>query len=187
MPIYTKTGDKGETALFGGKRVLKCHELVDVYGSIDELNCWIGLASSKLKAQSSKKLFNTIQNDLFVIGSTLAGWEGDVSELSQHVVLFEKTIDTWEKQLSPLTHFILPGGSEIGALVHVCRATTRKVERQVVAYAEISNFKFQISKHTMAVLIQYLNRLSDLFFVMARIINKKQKKKETIWIGITKK
>lgn len=187
MKIYTKTGDKGETSLFGGTRVSKSDAQVDLYGSIDELNSWIGLTRSKIKDQKSKRLLEDIQNDLFVIGSTFAGWKGDLSSLTLRVSTFENEIDRMDKKLPELKNFILPGGSEVGAFLHVARTTTRRVERQLVGLSKISNSQVSISKQNMDAIIMYFNRLSDLFFQMARFINKQQKKKETIWVGIKRK
>ena len=179
MPIYTRTGDTGSTSLFGGKRVLKCEELVDVYGSIDELNSWIGLTISKIKNQKSKIFLEQVQSDLFTIGSVLAGWKGDLSMLSGRVSEMEKRIDAMEKDLPELRNFILPGGTEVGSFVHIARAICRRVERQTVALAQ--------KQPADPIIIKYLNRLSDLFFMLARFINKLEKKQEVVWIGIKRK
>jgi len=179
MPIYTRTGDRGTTALFGGKRVLKCDELVDVYGSIDELNSWIGLVSEKCKVKSVKSFLTIIQSDLFTIGSSLAGWKGDLSRLSGRVIEMEKHIDEMDKYLPQLRNFILPGGSEAGSFIHIARAMCRRLERQTVALAQ--------NQEVDARIIKYLNRLSDLLFMEARFINKKAGVKETVWSGMKKK
>jgi cob(I)alamin adenosyltransferase len=177
MPIYTRTGDAGTTALFGGKRVLKCEELVDVYGSIDELNSWVGLIASELKFVDIQKFLLVVQSDLFTIGSTFAGWEGGkLDALDERIKEMERRIDSMEESLPALTNFILPGGSQTGAHIHVVRSICRRVERQTVALAQ---------KQTVDPLtIKYLNRLSDLFFVLARYINNKQNVGETVWSGI---
>lgn len=181
MSIYTKTGDRGETSLFGGKRVLKCDELVDVYGSIDELNSWIGLISSKIRIQSSKRFMKLVQSDLFMIGSTLAGWkDGDLSVLNTRVDEMEKWIDQMETVLPRLNNFILPGGSSAATEVHIARSICRRVERQTVALLETPNM-------IREPVIRYLNRLSDLFFMLARFINKSAKVEETVWSGTRKK
>ncbi len=175
MAIYTRTGDDGTTGLFGGKRVLKCEELVDVYGSIDELNSWIGLVRTQevgLKTQD-KSFFQTIQEDLFTIGSTLAGWKGDLTDIGKRVGEMEKQIDEWEKELPDLTNFILPGGSTDAARVHVARSICRRVERQAVALKQ--------KKEIDPAIIKYLNRLSDLLFTLARIINKNANVAEILW------
>jgi len=183
MSLYTKTGDDGTTALFGGKRVLKCEELVDVYGSIDELNSVIGLLRSTTKNKKDKELLGCVQNDLFLIGSILAGWNGDLAPLTKQVFIMEGYIDQSEKTLQPLSHFILPGGSKDASLVHIARSITRRVERQVVSLLVNKSQKFKKQEYIQRTMITYLNRLSDLLFMMARGINKKAGVKETIWIG----
>jgi len=109
MPIYTRAGDTGTTSLFGGKRVLKCEELVDVYGSMDELNSWVGLIISEIKQAHLKELLTKIQSDLFTIGGNLAGWKTDLSSLPTRVTEMEVEIDAMEEKLPKLTNFILPG------------------------------------------------------------------------------
>ncbi len=168
MPIYTKTGDDGTTSLFGGKRVLKCEELVDVYGSIDELNSWMGFINAKLKNP-----LQNIQSDLLTIGSHLAGSKIKVNTLEIRVRDMEKQIDTMDIQLPKLTNFILPGGSELASQIHIARSICRRVERQVVALSK--------KQHIDPLIIKYLNRLSDLFFMLARFINKQVNVKEIIW------
>jgi cob(I)alamin adenosyltransferase len=175
MPIYTRAGDTGTTSLFGGKKVLKCNELVDVYGSIDELNSWVGFCISTMTDKRSILFLQAVQRDLFTIGSTLAGWKGDVSSLSFRVREMEHWIDTMEMKLPDLSNFILPGGNNKASIIHVARSLTRRVERQVVALLH--------KKNTDVIIITYLNRLSDLFFVLARYINKKSHEPELIWNG----
>lgn len=159
MPIYTRTGDKGLTSLFGGKRVPKSDSRVELYGSIDELNSWLGLFQDKYLA--------VIQSDLFTIGSTLAGWQGNVDFIDARVVQMEQWIDEMDKKLPPLSNFILPRGQ-----MNIARSVCRRVER--LAVREKADPR----------IIKYLNRLSDLLFTMARVINKRQKVKEKIWSGI---
>ncbi len=173
MSIYTRTGDDGTTALFGGKRVLKCEDLVDAYGSLDELNSWVGFIASQSKEQSEKKFLQTIQSDLFTIGSTLAGWKGDITQLGKRVIEMEQWIDRMEKVLPELTNFILPGGSTNGARVHLARSVCRRVERKIVALKKKQEVDLSI--------IEYLNRFSDLLFTLARIINKDANVPEIIW------
>jgi cob(I)alamin adenosyltransferase len=179
MPIYTRTGDKGTTALFGGKRVLKCHELVDVYGSIDELNSWVGLVASQLDIPDVRDFLSSIQADLFIIGGHLAGWQTDLSPIEGRVGQMEKNIDDMEKTLPPLKNFILPGGSALGATVHLARGVCRRVERQAVSLDQKQPVDAEIMK--------YLNRLSDFLFMLARFINKQQGAVEVIWQGIDRK
>lgn len=182
MSIYTRTGDTGMTSLFGGKRVLKCEELVDVYGSIDELNSWVGLIAADLDVQEVQQFLEAIQSDLFTIGSTLAGWHGSrdgkehLDALELRIKEMEARIDLFEKELPSIRNFILPGGSVLGARTHIVRAICRRVERQTVAL---------LSKQSInPVIIKYLNRLSDLLFMLARFINKLEKADEVTWQGI---
>lgn len=177
MPIYTKTGDTGETSLFGGKRVLKCEELVDVYGSIDELNSWVGLIASQIKTKDIQEFLFLIQKDLFTIGSNLAGWKANLTVLPQRVKEMEKQIDQMEQKVGKLQNFILPGGTLLGSFIHLARAVCRRVERQTVAF-----FQGQTLKEK-GLTLMYLNRLSDLFFMFARFINKQENVQEHIWKG----
>jgi cob(I)alamin adenosyltransferase len=179
MRIYTKTGDKGETSLFGGKRVLKCEELVDAYGSIDELNSWVGLVVSSLKQTEKKEFLQKIQADLFTIGGSLAGWETKLSYLPTRVTEMEVEIDAMESTLPELKNFILPGGTEEASLVHLARSICRRVERQVVGLKQ----KQEVDER----IITYLNRLSDLFFVLARFINNSAGIHDVVWQGIERK
>lgn len=176
MPIYTRTGDTGTTALFGGKRVLKSEALVDVYGSVDELNSWVGLIAGQLTVADVQNFLFEIQSDLFTIGSVLAGWEKNLTHLDGRIVQMEARIDLMEKALPPLTNFILPGGSVLGAQTHIARSICRRVERQTVALLQ--------KQFVDPLIIKYLNRLSDLFFDLARYINKQQNVEEVAWIGI---
>ncbi len=179
MSIYTRTGDAGKTSLFGGKRILKCEELVDVYGSIDELNSWVGLIISQITVPDVQQFLSTIQTDLFTIGSSLAGWKGDLNSLNKRILEMEARIDALEKELPAIKNFILPGGSVLGSYVHLTRSICRRVERQTVSLSQKEKIDPMI--------IKYLNRLSDLFFMLARFINKQSNVPETIWSGIEKK
>ena len=185
MPIYTRTGDTGLTSLFGGKRVLKCEELVDVYGSIDELNSWVGLIASQLAVPDVQQFLAIIQSDLFVIGSFFAGSRVDLDMVDGRVKEMEARIDVLEKELPKLRNFILPGGSQLGSLMHVARSICRRVERQTVALAQKSARNASASvaggENVDPVIIKYLNRLSDLFFMLARFINKQSETPEIIW------
>jgi len=185
MSIYTRTGDSGTTSLFGGKRVLKCEELVDVYGSIDEVNSWLGLILCDVKEDHLKKLFLEIQSDLFIIGGYLAGGSIELSGLSTRVTQMEVEIDAMEKGLPKLNNFILPGGTVAGSRLHIIRSITRRVERQVVKLAtqatQAGPATQQIQNKDMKIIIKYLNRLSDLFFVLARYINNQAHVGEIVW------
>ncbi|MFZ5535597.1 MAG: cob(I)yrinic acid a,c-diamide adenosyltransferase [Patescibacteria group bacterium] len=179
MPIYTKTGDTGSTALFGGKRVLKCEELVDVYGSIDELNSWIGMVAGVIDTADVQTFLFAIQTDLFTVGSHLAGWTADLSVLPKRVSEMEARIDVLDDTLPKLTNFILPGGTKLASEIHLARAVCRRVERQLVSLGQ---------KQTVDPKIYvYLNRLSDLLFMLARFINHTAGVVEVTWQGIDRK
>ena len=179
MPIYTQTGDTGSTSLFGGKRVLKCEELVDVYGSIDELNSWIGLVASVIDTSDVQQFLATIQSDLFTIGSHLAGWEADLKHLPKRVEEMEARIDVLDDTLPKLTNFILPGGTTLASNIHLARAVCRRVERQAVALGQKQTIDPRI--------FMFLNRLSDMLFMLSRFINHEAGIVEVTWQGIDRK
>lgn len=192
MPIYTRTGDDGTTALFGGKRVLKCEELVDVYGSIDELNSWVGLVATQITDDDTKNFLQDIQADLFVIGSMMAGWKaGGAENLTVCAEDMEVRIDAMEETLPKLTNFILPGGTVPASYVHLARSIARRVERQIVklreTHAKADEPWEHLTTFEWSSIIQYINRLSDLLFVLARFINKDASVPELVWSGISKK
>lgn len=169
MKIYTKTGDMGETVLFGGEGVSKDHPRLQAYGSIDELNSFIGwLRAAGLDADLDT-VMHTAQNKLFAIGAELASpdrgrLEGRHEAINENDVLdMEQQIDKWEDDLDPIKNFILPGGTEAASRAHCVRTVTRRAERLVVALKR----EVEIAP----VIIRYLNRFSDLAFVLARIIN----------------
>lgn len=186
VKIYTKTGDKGETSLFGGKRVSKASLRIEAVGVIDELNSAIGIAiaenqKSTLRLHSGQELKTEllkIQHDLFTIGSILAS-PGTIHHtlnpipLKDRITDFEKLIDKLTGELPELRNFVLPGGSRAGAALHLTRTICRRAERRVVALSK----KEQIDEQILV----YLNRSSDLLFTMARFVNFKQGKKEIIW------
>lgn len=181
MKIYTKTGDKGETGLFAGNRVPKNSERIEAYGTIDELNSFIGLAIVEVKSKEVKSLLERIQNQLFTAGSDLATPEIETNNklsvprvTAEFYQEIEKNIDSFESQLEGLKHFILPGGSKSAAYLHICRTITRRAERRTVTLSK----KEKIGEN----IIIYLNRLSDLFFVLARFENKQAKIPDTKWI-----
>ena len=180
MPIYTRTGDKGKTSLFDGTRVLKSHKRVETYGTIDELNSNIGVVIAEIKELRLKNKdiveeLEAIQHDLFDIGSALATPHPlPVEGLEKRPKEFEVLIDTLTKQMPEIKYFILPGGGKAGSFLHVCRTITRRVERQLVALMQKEDVDQDI--------VVYLNRLSDLFFTLARYVNYKEKKKEVRWI-----
>jgi cob(I)alamin adenosyltransferase len=180
MKIYTKGGDKGQTGLFGGERVSKNSERIEAYGTIDELNSFIGLAVEEVKSPEIKTVLQKIQNELFTLGSDLATPLDEKNEkykiprvpksFYQEV---EKQIDKIEEQLEPLQNFILPGGSKASALLNICRTICRRAERRVVALKASIDIGENI--------IIFLNRLSDLFFVLARYENMISGIPDIIW------
>ncbi|MBI3980895.1 cob(I)yrinic acid a,c-diamide adenosyltransferase [Candidatus Microgenomates bacterium] len=176
LKIYTKTGDLGQTSLYGGKRVWKNDLAVEAYGELDELNSLVGLIRIELKQKNSltgfAEVLEKIQKNLFVIGSNLAGYD---KQETLPVKDLEELIDRLEKDLPEIRNFILPGGEKTAGLLHFARSVCRRVERRVVRLAQEKKLDKDI--------IIYLNRLSDLFFEMARYINWKKKIKETVWSG----
>lgn len=179
MAIYTRSGDKGKTSLLKGKRVSKSDLRIEVLGSIDELNSTIGVVlSSKYQVLTIKKELIEIQKDLFNINSCLADPSAKCLNLSKKWLLtrvneIEQHIDEMTIKMPVLKHFILPGGGETGARLHLARTVCRRAERSMV----LLNKKEKINTE----IINYLNRLSDLLFTMARFSNFKEKKKEQIW------
>jgi cob(I)alamin adenosyltransferase len=180
MKIYTKTGDKGETGLFGGERVSKDSLRISAYGTVDELNSFIGLAITEVKDESVKKNLLKIQNQLFVVGSDLATPENEKTNKlniqrtpASFYADIEKMIDEYDAQLEELLNFILPGGSKSAALLHVCRTICRRAEREVVALKSSVTIGENI--------LIFLNRLSDLLFVLSRFENKVSNHPDTIW------
>lgn len=163
MPIYTRTGDSGMTGLYGGKRISKADCQIETYGSIDELTSYIGLVVVKLKNKEEADFLVEIQKDLYQIMGFLSGAKIDLSVLEKKVTQFEKKIDLIEEKLPKLNKFIIPGGDEISSLFQILRVLCRKVERRIIDYfnkKKITNDELRI--------IKYLNRLSDLFFDLAR-------------------
>jgi cob(I)alamin adenosyltransferase len=187
MKIYTRTGDKGKTGLIGGTRVPKSDGRISTYGQIDELNANVGLAISILKKKAVQKIFtdiiemlSSIQNDLFILGSDLADPDYPPSPQSktprvtqQMISGIERSIDKFETELQPISFFILPGGTCESSILHVCRSVARRAEVSLVAVATTQ----PINEKIMA----YLNRLSDLFFVVARVCNNRQNFNDVAW------
>ena len=169
MKIYTKTGDKGTTSLFGGKRVEKDDLRIDTYGTVDELNALIGAAVSEINNQELIEVLQNIQLDLFTLGSDLATPEENnvkftVPRVTESFVKkLEENIDKFNDKLPELKNFILPGGSKAAALLHLARTVCRRGERAVV--------KLQKNENIGENILVYLNRLSDLLFVLARYAN----------------
>ena len=180
MKIYTKTGDKGETGLFGGERVSKDSLRISAYGTIDELNSYIGYTITETKDESIKKSLSLIQNYLFTVGSDLATPETEknaklkIQRTPESFYLeIERMIDKYDSELEELKNFILPGGSKSSALLHICRTICRRAEREVVALKKTVTIGENI--------IIFLNRLSDLFFVLSRFENKVSNHPDVIW------
>jgi cob(I)alamin adenosyltransferase len=174
--IYTRTGDKGETGLVDGTRVPKDSIRVQAYGDIDELNSALGLVRAFLIDDQLDSLIEELQKDLFTVGAELALSEGDSNNkriTSQHILELEKIIDRYQLQLPPLKAFILPGGGKAGAVLHFARAVARRAERKMITLARSEKINDQ--------LIPYINRLSDLLFVLARAANHRENKTEIQW------
>jgi cob(I)alamin adenosyltransferase len=178
--IYTRGGDKGETGLFGGGRVPKDHPRVEAYGAVDELNAALGLARSQGVAGDLDGLLDRLQRELFVLGADLAtppatsAREDRVTRLpAGAAAALEAEIDRCEEELEPLQTFILPGGSACGAALHLARTICRRAERRLVSAAASESFSPGA--------VPYLNRLSDLLFVMARLANARAGRSEPTW------
>lgn len=171
MRIYTRRGDGGQTGLFGGGRVPKDHPRVDAYGTVDELNSVLGRAVLAVRAEGTEERLGIVQQDLFTLGAVLAtppAPQGrrrpDLPELPEgRVAEMEGWIDEADEALEPLDGFVVPGGSEAGAELHVARTVCRRAERAVVGLAADAEVDEEI--------LAYLNRLSDLLFVLARLEN----------------
>jgi cob(I)alamin adenosyltransferase len=183
MKIYTRTGDSGDTGLFGGPRVRKDDVRIEAFGTVDELNAVLGMVRTEHSSHGLPELLESLQHDLFVIGAELA-----TAEPGQHtmpaigtadVERLEGCIDQYEADLAPLKQFILPGGSPTGATFHVARAVCRRAERRVITLQGTSDTEIS------ATIVVYLNRLSDLLFVLARIANQQAGQPEIAWKNST--
>ena len=171
MSIVTKTGDTGETGLFGGKRVKKSDAQVEAYGAIDEATCFIGVAYESVSNPEIQTLLTDIQFHLYLIMGYISGAQLEGKKLTIHLKTIEKEIVDLELVLPKLTRFILPQGSEEAARLQVARAMVRSAERRVVAYVD---GKDKQNKDD-ALLIRYINRLSDLFFMLARLYSEHER------------
>lgn len=176
--IYTKTGDQGETGLFGGKRLPKSHLRIESYGTVDELNSWIGLIRDLTQYPKTEGVLTNIQNTLFVVGSNLATDPEKAMDIptiqESSITILEKEIDRMESELAPLKTFILPGGHPTVSNIHIARCVCRRAERGVVALGLIDEVP--------DIILQYLNRLSDYLFVLSRWVGMKLGAKEIPWI-----
>jgi cob(I)alamin adenosyltransferase len=181
LKIYTKTGDKGDTGLIDGSRISKSDLRIIAYGVVDEANSHIGLIISNLERNSIfddvKKILLNVQQDLFVLGAELANpntlKDDNMLVKREMISTIEKYIDKFESELAPLSNFILPGGSIESSLLHICRTVVRRAETSAVALAKEQKINQEI--------LTYLNRISDLFFVLARVTNKRQKRNDIPW------
>jgi cob(I)alamin adenosyltransferase len=179
MKIYTRTGDTGQTGLFGGARSAKDALRIEACGAVDELNAQIGWAHSQQSDPAVKDSLAAIQNELFIVGGDIASPAASrVPRIHpEHVERLEGEIDRWEAELPPLRQFILPSGSTGGSAIHVARAVCRRAERRLVALAR--------QEELNSYLLAYINRLSDYLFVLARISNTRAGAAETPWIHKT--
>lgn len=178
MKIYTRTGDQGTTSLFGGKRVSKADIRIDAYGTVDELNSWMGVVRDQEVNTARKNILVHIQDRLFTIGSSLATEPGNTkvkipSLAETDILTLEKEIDAMEAMLSPLKSFILPGGHPSVSFGHVARTACRRAERIVIALNQLEAVD--------PLVIKYLNRLSDYLFVLTRKMAHELRADETPW------
>lgn len=179
MKIYTRTGDKGQTGLLGGTRVPKDHLRIEAYGTVDELNSQVGMLRD-LAGAHHRDLLLTIQDTLFAVGSRLASGSNEEADKFKvptvgdaEIAALERVMDGMDTELEPLRSFILPGGHPTVSQAHICRTVCRRAERQVVRLAAAEDVPETV--------VRYLNRLSDLFFVLARHLSKLHGVAETPW------
>lgn len=170
MKIYTKTGDEGDTKLFGGQKIKKSNKRIQTYGDIDELNAVLGITLAHINTPSLKNIILALQNELFILGSDLATpieqsiGNKTIPRIKEEMVLnLEELIDKHEEQIPPIRNFILPNGTITASFLHMARTITRRAERSIVALMEEESINKTVLK--------YVNRLSDLFFVLARFDN----------------
>ncbi len=178
MKIYTKTGDAGDTALFGGQRLPKDDSRIEAYGTVDELNAHLGLIVRHCDSPDLKSRLLRVQGELLQVGADLATpLDAKTSYITRleaaPIARLEAEIDEWDAILPPLTNFILPGGSQPGAELHIARTICRRAERRAVSLARAEVITPNV--------IIYLNRLSDWLFVLARLVNHRQNVPEIAW------
>jgi cob(I)alamin adenosyltransferase len=176
LKIYTKTGDDGTTGLQGNARVSKSNPRITAYGTVDEANTVLGIILSYELDDDIAVLLNLIQNELFVVGADLSNpnlIDKKNRVTTDMICNLEKNIDKYDAELSPLTNFILPGGNIVASQLHHVRAVIRRAETQIVSLNEQEKINTNC--------IRYVNRLSDLFFVLGRIVNKRGGQKDIIW------
>lgn len=180
MKIYTRTGDGGETGLLGGVRVRKSVLRVEAYGTLDELGASLGVAGAALADPDVAVLLQSVQRDLFALGAQLADVRGGEAQPTgkaavpdARLVELEQAIDRAQAELPPLRAFLLPGGCEAGARLHLARTICRRAERRIAALAE--------AEPVAPIVLAYVNRLSDLLFVLARLVNHRAHIRELTW------
>jgi cob(I)alamin adenosyltransferase len=175
--IYTRTGDRGETGLIGGQRVPKDHRRVEAYGAVDELNAHLGVVRAQTEAAPIDALLARIQHRLFDLGAELATPAGPTPGASSisdsEIAELERAIDTHQATLTPLREFILPGGDLVASTLHVARTVCRRAERRLVTLGR--------DEPVPGELLRYLNRLSDLLFVLARVANQRAGRPDVTW------
>ena len=180
LKIYTKTGDAGKTSLLGGKKVPKNNMRIESYGNTDELNSFLGLLNDQIRDKETNHFLKKIQDRLFTIGSMLAMETKKKSSIAipvlheEDVLQLEEKIDEMDKELPPMKSFVLPGGHPLVSSAHICRTVCSRAERSVVS--------LQINGEMVdPIIIKYLNRLSDYFFMLARLLAKKNQAEEILW------
>lgn len=180
MKIYTKTGDRGTTSLIGGTKVLKSHDRIEAYGTVDELNSYVGLCRDLIEIQEIKDVLKEIQDRLFTIGASLAcdpekETKLKIPDLKEGDIFFlENQMDKMDESLAPLQYFILPGGHPTTSHIHIARCICRRTERLIVTL--ISS-----SEEHESLIVKYMNRLSDYLFVLSRYIGSKLNAEEIAW------
>jgi cob(I)alamin adenosyltransferase len=178
VKIYTRTGDQGETGLFGSGRVAKSDPRVAAFGEVDELNAWIGVARAHCGEEDVRQELERVQRDLFVVGAILATPDpdrrkGERFDLSlESVTRLEEQIDAWDESLPELDRFVLPGGGTPSAFLHAARTVCRRAERSVIGLG---------ATDLPEIVIVYLNRLSDYLFTCARVVNRREGTEEIQW------
>jgi len=176
LKIYTRTGDDGTTGLQGNLRISKSHPRISAYGAIDESNAVLGIILSYELDEEIAKLLNLIQNELFIVGADLSNpnLKDSHNRVTVDMIInLEKNIDRFEDELLPLNNFILPGGNVIASHLHHVRTVIRRAETHII----LLNNQEKLNLHC----IKYVNRLSDLFFVLGRVLNKRKGQKDIIW------
>lgn len=180
MKIYTRTGDDGTTNLRGGSRVAKTDAHIEACGTVDELNTMLGLTRAESLPQDVDELLCRLQHELFGVGAELADWQADAGNWERidtgRVEQLERAVDHFESSVPPLNQFILPGGGRPAALLHVARTTCRRAERRVVSLQASG-----VEQGALTAVMRYLNRLGDLLFVLARVVNARSHVPDEPW------